>query len=87
MPGMAYIYYNLGNLRCLSNAYPEAIGNYTYAIQLYPYFGEAFYNRGLLHIYLRETEKGCLDISKAGELGIDDAYSVIRKYCVKKDNL
>ena len=87
MPDMAYIYYNLGNLRCLSNAYPEAIGNYTYAIQLYPYFGEAFYNRGLLHIYLRETEKGCLDVSKAGELGIDDAYSVIRKYCIKKDNL
>ncbi|MDR3184264.1 MAG: tetratricopeptide repeat protein [Prevotellaceae bacterium] len=87
MPDMTYIYYNLGNLRCLSNAYPEAISNYTYAIQLYPYFGEAFYNRGLVHIYLRETEKGCLDISKAGELGIDDAYSVIRKYCIKKDNL
>jgi tetratricopeptide (TPR) repeat protein len=87
MPDMAYIYYNLGNLRCLSNAYPEAIGNYTYAIQLYPYFGEAFYNRGLVHIYLHETEKGCLDVSKAGELGIDDAYSVIRKYCIKNDNL
>ncbi|MDR0738107.1 MAG: tetratricopeptide repeat protein [Prevotellaceae bacterium] len=87
LPDMAYIYYNLGNLRCLSNAYPEAIGNYTYAIQLYPYFGEAFYNRGLVHIYLHEAEKGCLDISKAGELGIDEAYSVIRKYCIKKDNL
>ncbi len=87
MPDLTYIYYNLGNLRCLSNAYPEAISNYTYAISLYPYFGEAYYNRGLVHIYLRETAKGCLDISKAGELGIDDAYGVIKKYCIKKDNL
>jgi tetratricopeptide (TPR) repeat protein len=87
MPDMAYTYYNLGNLRCMSNAYPEAISNYTYAIQLYPYFGEAYYNRGLIHIYLRETDKGCLDLSKAGELGIEDAYSVIRKYCIKNDNL
>jgi len=87
MPDLTYIYYNLGNLRCLSNAYPEAISNYTYAIHLYPYFGEAYYNRGLIHIYLRETEKGCLDISKAGELGIEDAYGVIKKYCTKQDNL
>ncbi len=87
MPDLTYVYYNLGNLRCLSNAYPEAISNYTYAINLYPYFGEAYYNRGLVHIYLRETEKGCLDISKAGELGIEDAYSVIKKYCIKNDNL
>ena len=87
MPDLTYIYYNLGNLRCLSNVYPEAISNYTYAIQLYPYFGEAYYNRGLIHIYLRETEKGCLDISKAGELGIEEAYGVIKKYCTKQDNL
>ena len=87
LPNLSYIYYNLGNLRCLSNAYPEAISNYTYSIQLYPYFGEAYYNRGLIHIYLREPEKGCLDISKAGELGIEDAYGVIKKYCIKQDNL
>jgi tetratricopeptide (TPR) repeat protein len=84
MPDLAYIYYNLGNLRCLSDAIPEAIGNYTQAIQLYPYMGEAYYNRGLVHIYMREVEKGCLDISKAGELGVEDAYSVIKKYCSKQ---
>ena len=83
MPDLAYIYYNLGNLRCQSDAIPEAIGNYTQAIQLYPFMGEAYYNRGLVHIYLREVEKGCLDISKAGELGVEEAYSVIKKYCSK----
>ncbi len=85
MPDLAYVYYNLGNLRCMSDAIPEAISNYTQAIHLYPYMGEAYYNRGLVHIYLREVEKGCMDISKAGELGIDEAYSVIKKYCVKKE--
>ncbi len=85
MPDNAYIYYNLGNLRCLSNAIPDAISNYTQAITLYPYMGEAYYNRGLVHIYLREVEKGCMDISKAGELGVEEAYSVIKKYCTKKE--
>jgi len=84
-PDLSYVYYNMGNLRCQSGAFPEAIGNYTQAIRLYPYMGEAYYNRGLVHIYLREVEKGCIDISKAGELGVEDAYSVIKKYCVKKD--
>jgi hypothetical protein len=46
--------------------------------------GEAYYNRGLVHIYLQDREKGCLDMSKAGELGITDAYSVIKKYCSEK---
>ena len=42
---------------------------------------EAYYNRGLVLIYVKDREKGCLDMSKAGELGIEDAYSVIKKYC------
>ena len=63
---------------------PEAIVDYTKAIQLYPYYSEAYFNRGLVQIYLRDTEKGCLDISKAGELGIEEAYSIIKKYCLKE---
>ncbi|MBQ1885788.1 MAG: tetratricopeptide repeat protein, partial [Bacteroidales bacterium] len=84
MPEFPYSYYNLGNLYTLSSDLPEAILQYTKAIQLYPYLPEAYYNRGLVLIYLKDSEKGCLDMSKAGELGIDDAYSVISKYCIKK---
>lgn len=80
-PGFPFIYYNLGNLYCLSNDMPEAIVQYTKAIDLYPRLGEAYYNRGLVLIYVKDKEKGCLDLSKAGELGIEDAYSVISKYC------
>lgn len=79
-----YLYFNLGNLYCLSNMMVEAIENYNRAIDLYPYMGDAFFNRGLALIFLKDKEKGCIDLSRAGELGIEDAYSAISKYC--KDN-
>jgi Tfp pilus assembly protein PilF len=85
-PDFAYTYYNLGNLYCLSNQLPESIQYYSKALALYPYLAEAYYNRGLIQIYLRDREKGCLDISTAGELGIQDAYSVIKKFCVAAEN-
>ncbi|MDD2595891.1 MAG: tetratricopeptide repeat protein [Bacteroidales bacterium] len=84
-PTFPYTYYNLGNLYCLSNDLPESISQYTKAIELFPYIGEAYYNRGLVLIYLKDREKGCIDLSKAGELGISDAYSVIKKYCKSED--
>ncbi len=86
-PGFPYTYYNLGNLYCLSSDLPEAIVQYTRAIDIYPYIGEAYYNRGLVLIYLKDKEKGCIDLSVAGELGIQDAYSVIKKYCRTEEEL
>lgn len=80
-PDIPYIYYNLGNLYCLAAEHLSSIENYTRAIGLYPYMGDAYYNRGLVLIYLRDREKGCIDLSRAGELGVKDAYSVIKKYC------
>ena len=29
---------------------------------------------------MKDTRKGCLDISKAGELGIPEAYEVLKRY-------
>lgn len=80
-PEFPYVYYNMGNLLCLSNEFPQAIEQYTKAIGLYPGLAEAYYNRGLVLIYVKDKEKGCIDMSKAGELGISDAYRVIGKYC------
>jgi tetratricopeptide (TPR) repeat protein len=76
-----YFYYNLGNLYCLSSKLIDSIDSYNKAINLYPYMGEAYYNRGLVLIYLKDKEKGCIDLSRAGELGVADAYSVISKFC------
>lgn len=76
-----YIQFNLGNLYCLSSKLVEAIDSYSRAIELYPYMGDAYYNRGLVLIYLKDKEKGCIDLSHAGELGVADAYGVIKRYC------
>ncbi len=78
---LPYIQFNLGNLYCLSSKLVEAIDSYSRAIELYPYMGDAYYNRGLVLIYLKDKEKGCIDLSHAGELGVGDAYGVIKRYC------
>jgi len=80
-PDSPFIQYNLGNLHCLSAELPESIACYNAAIEKAPTIGEAYYNRGLVLIYLKDKDKGCIDLSTAGELGIEDAYSVIKKYC------
>lgn len=80
-----YIYFNLGNLYCLTAEHITSIENYTRAIELYPYMGDAYYNRGLVLIYLKDKEKGCIDLSRAGELGVSEAYSVIKKYCEEEE--
>ncbi len=78
---IAYIHFNLGNLYCLSSQMVQAIEYYDKAIKEYPQMGQAYYNRALVLIFIKDKEKGCIDLSRAGELGIKDAYSVINKYC------
>lgn len=85
LPGVPYVYFNLGNLYCLSSKFVESVDNYTKAINVYPYMGDAYYNRGLVLIYLKDKEKGCIDLSRAGELGVADAYSVIARYCEEEN--
>ena len=81
VPDIPYLYFNLGNLYCLSGEMVNAIDGYSQAIRIYPAMGDAYFNRGLVLIYLKDKEKGCIDLSRAGELGVGDAYSVIDKYC------
>lgn len=81
-----YILYNLANLYCLSSDFVKAIENYTKAIAAFPYLGDAYFNRGLVQIYLKDKEKGCIDLSRAGELGVGDAYGVIKKFCEDEKN-
>ena len=83
-PGFPFAYYNLGNLFCLNGDLPEAISQYTKAIKAFNNFAEAYFNRGLVLIYLKDRQKGCIDLSKAGELGVPDAYPTIKKYCTKE---
>lgn len=84
-PGSPYVQYNLGNLYCLSGDLPESIARYSRALDITPYIPEAYYNRGLVLIYLKDKDKGCIDLSVAGEMGIQEAYAVIKKYCKTED--
>lgn len=86
LPDFPFAQYNLGNLYCLSGDLPESITRYNRAVELFPFFGDAYYNRGLVLIYLKDKEKGCIDLSKAGELGVAEAYGVIKKYCLKRED-
>lgn len=85
LPDIPYLHFNLGNLHCLSSQMVSALADYDNAVRLYPAMGDAYYNRGLVLIYLKDNEKACIDLSRAGELGVQDAYSVISKYCKTDD--
>lgn len=85
LPGIPYLHFNLGNLHCLNSQLVESISDYGKAINLYPYMGDAYLNRGLVLIYLKDREKACIDLSRAGELGVEDAYGIISKYCKTED--
>jgi len=82
-PKMSYAYYNRGNIKNRMRDFAGAIQDYSIATALNPDFAEAFYNRALTLIYLKQNQEACFDLSKAGELGITDAYNVIKRYCEK----
>jgi tetratricopeptide (TPR) repeat protein len=82
-PQNAYIYYDRANIRASQKDYERAIDDYTIAIKHDSKLAEAYFNRGLARIFSNNKEKGIEDLSKAGELGLYDAYSVIKKYSSK----
>ena len=79
-PDFAHAYYHRANLQALAGNLPEAYEDYTRAIDLDPAFAEAYYNRGVVQLFMKDTRKGCLDLSKAGELGIAEAYETLKRY-------
>ena len=79
-PKNAYLYYDRANLYVLKKDYQRAIDDYTAAIGLNPNIPEVHYNRGIARIQSGNTQEGIQDLSRAGELGIYAAYSVIKKY-------
>ena len=78
-PDFVYAYFNRGNLRCALRDYRAAIEDYSEAIRRDPEFAEAYFNRGLARLSQGNTSQGIADLSKAGELGIINAYSIIKR--------
>lgn len=76
----SFAYYNKANMLCIQQDFQAAINYYSLAIQADGDFAEAYFNRGLTYIYIHQTEKGIADLSKAGELGIYQAYNLISRF-------
>ena len=62
----------------------KALADYDKAISIDGRLAEAYYNRGMVRVFAGNVEQGVADLSKAGELGLVDAYVAIKKYGNKK---
>ena len=76
----AFIWYNMGNVHLKMQEFHKAVDDYTEAIKYESNLAEAYYNRGLTLIFLGEKGLAINDLSKAGELGIKEAYAVIKRF-------
>jgi len=74
-------YFNLGYAKSGLKDYKGAIQDLNKAIELNPKFADAYINRGIAKITSGQKDDGCLDLSKAGELGYAEAYEAIKEYC------
>lgn len=74
-------YFNRGKAKQFLQAYEDAINDCSKIIQINPKSYDAYYMRGLLRIEFGDLQQGCLDLSKAGELGDQKAYETIRERC------
>ena len=64
--------------------FESAISDYDRSIKLNPIKslnGKSYFNRGIDKLKINKKDEGCLDLSKAGELGKVDAYKYIQMYC------
>lgn len=82
-PNFVYAYYNRAEIRCSLKDYKAAITDYDEVIRRDPELAEAYYNRGICHLSIQQTEQGLDDLRRAGELGIVDAYSIIKRMTSK----
>ncbi|MDR0829712.1 MAG: tetratricopeptide repeat protein [Prevotellaceae bacterium] len=78
-PDFSFAWFNRANILCSLKDYKAAVANFSNAIAIDNYFAEAYFNRALTYIYIGETDKGIADLSKAGELGIFQAYNLLKK--------
>lgn len=79
-------YFNRGKAKQFLQAYEDAINDCTKIIQINPKNFDAYYMRGILRIDFGDVKNGCLDLSKAGELGDLKAYEAIKEKCNQKNS-
>ena len=63
------------------NDLDAALLDITEALVFSPRSGNLFELRGLIQIRLGLKDSACLDFSRAGELGVEGAYELIKEWC------
>lgn len=77
-------YYKRGQAKHQLEAYSDAINDCSKILEINPKNVDAYFLRGILRLEHGQTEGGCLDLSKAGELGDLKAYEMIKEKCNSK---
>ena len=78
-PHNAYLLYNRGCIHARRENIRQAIDDFNAALQQEPNLAEAYFNRGICFLNSGDKEKASADLSKAGELGLYDAYSLLKR--------
>ncbi len=78
-PRMALAHYNRGNIYVELQDMTSALSAYNEALRLKPDLGEAYFNRGFVYLRLGNRDAAVADLSKAGELGVIPAYSLLKR--------
>lgn len=76
-----FAYFRRGVVKMKLDDNLGAINDFNKSIELNPFYAGSYSNRGLAKIMLNRKNEGCLDLSKAGELGYIPAYEIIKRYC------
>lgn len=80
-PDFVFARFNMANVYAKSEEIDKAVAMYSDVIKQDKDIAEAYFNRGLLYIYIGKKALANADLSKAGELGIPGAYNIIKRYC------
>jgi len=80
-PDFVFAFYNRANFNLRIKEIDKAIEDYEIAVELNPRLAEPYFNRGLVYLYKEERKTGCLDIGKAGEMGLTKSYNIIKRFC------
>lgn len=81
------IYSSLNYYNAVSNYKLKKYNDALYSLnQIIKYNGEAYFPKtnlykGLIEILNKNKDSACINFSKAGELGCEEAYPLIKKYC------
>lgn len=74
-------YITRGLAKAEISKWDEAISDYNAVIKMKPDYATAYHLKGLSEIGKGDLDAGCLDLSRAGELGSVDAYTDIKLHC------